>query len=87
MDTFQINKESYNDIKASFIRSFEPKHSTKTVCYNFQDLKQRECAFYFACNLETFKRFMSSKLSDMSQAVWVDDEHSKFCKDDEVEWG
>ena len=35
-----IDLAVWNDVKAEFLETFEPKYSAKTVCANFADLKQ-----------------------------------------------
>ncbi len=41
LDIFQIDKEVWANVEASFLRSFEPKHSAKIVCTNLQYLTQK----------------------------------------------
>jgi hypothetical protein len=60
------------------------------VFSNFQDLMQRPregVCLYFIQNVETFKRFMSSKPDHMPQAIRADDEQKKIWKDTEVTLG
>jgi len=59
-------------VKASFLCSFDAKHSAKTVCANLQDLTQKsgDSIFtYFSRNFETFKHFMSAKDDDNLQNI------------------
>jgi hypothetical protein len=72
LEIIQINKENWNNIKASFPRYFKPKHPAKTVCSNLQDLTQKPqqgVYVYFAKNIEMFKRFMGNKHDTMPQVV------------------
>jgi hypothetical protein len=41
LETFKIDKASWNVIKTSFLRLFEQKYSPKTVCASLQDLMLR----------------------------------------------
>jgi hypothetical protein len=87
LDTFQVNKESWEDVKACLICSLEQKHSPKTVCYNFQDLAQTpgEVVYlYFAQNMGTFKRFRSSKPNKMPLAIQANNNQKKIWKDAKV---
>ncbi len=72
MEIFQINLDSWDNVKASFLQSFKPKHSAKTICSNLQDLTQkpRESIYIDSPgNIKMFKRFMASKPDMMPQAV------------------
>jgi hypothetical protein len=75
LGAFRVNKENWNAIKTSFLKFFNSEHSAKTICTNFQDLTQKpgeSVHDYFSQNLETFKRFMSSKLSKMPSTISTD---------------
>jgi hypothetical protein len=77
LEVFQTNKEDWATVKASFLKSFEPKYSAKTVCANLQDLNQKSCKGVFAYlkNIEAFKQFMATKPDKMPQAVAAMDNH------------
>ncbi len=70
LEVFQTDKDDWNTVKTSFLCSFDPKHSAKTIYANLQDLthKSGDSVFtYFSKNIETFKWFMSTKSKDILQ--------------------
>ncbi len=72
METFGMDKTSWDAVKTSFLRSLDQKYSAKTVCANLQDFMQRprEAVFpYFAQNVGTFQRLMAAKPNKMPQAT------------------
>jgi hypothetical protein len=61
LENFQINKDSWNNVKASFLLSFKPKHSMKSACSNLHDLNQKPGIskyVYCAQNIKMYKIFM-----------------------------
>jgi len=41
LTAFRVDNTRWEPIKRRFLKSFDPKHSDKTVCTNLQDLVQK----------------------------------------------
>jgi hypothetical protein len=80
----RLKLHSSDNVKTSFIQSFEQKYSTKTMFSNFQDLMPgpgEGVYLYFDPNVPTFKRLMTSKPDEMTAAIWADNDQNKIWKD------
>ncbi len=64
LKAFKIDNKEWEDVNEFFLKSFDRKHTAKTVRANFQDFIQKpveKVYDYFVCNINKFCWFMRSK--------------------------
>jgi hypothetical protein len=74
LEDYNIDTKVWNDVKAQFIRKFEPKATAKTSCANLVELSQRQGEstnqFYFRL-FRIYKRLCETKPVNMSNVRLV----------------